>query len=224
MGQMISIEMADGFALSAYNAVPADGQVKGAVVVIQEIFGVNTHIREVADGYAAEGYWAVAPAIFDRVQPGIELGYTEADMGQGIELAFQKLNMSQTLQDLQSVVNFAQQQGAVGVVGYCFGGLLTYLSSCQLDGVSAGSSYYGGGIAGVLEQKPQCPLIMHFGELDAHIPMTDVDKIKAANPDVPVHVYPADHGFNCDHRASFDADAAQVAKQRTLEYFAQHLG
>ena len=224
MGQMISIEMADGFALSAYNAVPADGQVKGAVVVIQEIFGVNTHIREVADGYAAEGYWAVAPAIFDRVQPGIELGYTEADMGQGIELAFQKLNMSQTLQDLQSVVNFAKQQGAVGVVGYCFGGLLTYLSSCQLDGVSAGSSYYGGGIAGVLEQKPQCPLIMHFGELDAHIPMTDVDKIKAANPDVPVHVYPADHGFNCDHRASFDADAAQVAKQRTLEHFAQHLG
>jgi carboxymethylenebutenolidase len=224
MGQMISIEMADGFALSAYNAVPADGQVKGAVVVIQEIFGVNTHIREVADGYAAEGYWAVAPAIFDRVQPGIELGYTEADMGQGIELAFQKLNMSQTLQDLQSVVNFAKQQGAVGVVGYCFGGLLTYLSSCQLDGVSAGSSYYGGGIAGVLEQKPQCPLIMHFGELDAHIPMTDVDKIKAANPDVPVHVYPADHGFNCDHRASFDADAAQVAKQRTLQHFAQHLG
>lgn len=224
MGQMISIEMADGFALSAYNAVPADGQVKGAVVVIQEIFGVNTHIREVADGYAAEGYWAVAPAIFDRVQPGIELGYTEADMGQGIELAFQKLNMNQTLQDLQSVVNFAKQQGAVGVVGYCFGGLLTYLSSCQLDGVSAGSSYYGGGIAGVLEQQPQCPLIMHFGELDAHIPMTDVDKIKAANPDVPVHVYPADHGFNCDHRASFDADAAQVAKQRTLEHFAQHLG
>jgi carboxymethylenebutenolidase len=198
-------------------------QSKGVVVVIQEIFGVNAHIREVADGYAAQGYSAIAPALFDRIERDIELGYAEADMGKGIELAFQGLEMAQTMKDLQSVVDYGAAQGAVGVVGFCFGGLLTYLSACQLKGVAAASSYYGGGIAGVLDHQPKCPLIMHFGELDAHIPMTDVDKIKEANPRIPVHVYDADHGFNCDHRASYSEQAAELALQRTLAHFDQHL-
>jgi carboxymethylenebutenolidase len=223
MGQMQIIEMADGFGLGAYIAEPASGPVKGAIVVIQEIFGVNDHIREVAEGYAAEGYVAIAPALFDRVGNDIQLGYTEGDMGQGIELAFQKLEMAQTLQDLQSVVTFARQKGSVGVVGYCFGGLLTFLSACQIDGVKAASSYYGGGIAGVLGQQPQCPLILHFGELDAHIPMSDVEKIQRGCPDSPVYVYAADHGFNCDHRGSYNEPAAMLARQRTLEHFAKHL-
>jgi carboxymethylenebutenolidase len=161
--------------------------------------------------------------LFDRVDKDIQLGYTENDMGRGIELAFQRLNMSQTIKDLQSVVTFAEQKGPVGVVGYCFGGLLTFLSACQINGVKAASSYYGGGIAGVLDQQPQCPLIMHFGELDAHIPMSDVEKIKLGCPNVPVHVYDADHGFNCDHRASFNEPAAKLARQRTLDHFAKHL-
>ena len=144
-------------------------------------------------------------------------------MGKGIELAFQGLEMAQTMKDLQSVVDHGAAQGAVGVVGFCFGGLLTYLSACQLKGVAAASSYYGGGIAGVLDHEPKCPLIMHFGELDAHIPMTDVEKIKAANPRIPVHVYDADHGFNCDHRASYSEQAAELALQRTLAHFDQHL-
>ncbi len=114
-------------------------------------------------------------------------------------------------------------QGKVGVVGYCFGGLLTWLAACELEGVSAASSYYGGGVAGEAERQPRCPVIMHFGELDAHIPMSDVEKVKAAQPDLPVYVYPADHGFNCDHRASYDAAAAATAKQRTLEFFAREL-
>ena len=223
MGQMITIAMADGFGLGAYSSSPADGASKGVVVVIQEIFGVNGHIREVVDGYAAKGYTAIAPALFDRIEPDIQLGYTEADMGTGIGLAFQKLQMPQTLADLQSVVDYASEQGPVGVVGYCFGGLLTYLSACNIKGVSAASSYYGGGIAGMLDQTAQCPLIMHFGELDAHIPMSDVEKIQAAHPDVPVNVYAADHGFNCDHRASFDEAAAALALSRTLAHFEEHL-
>ena len=193
------------------------------VVVIQEIFGVNGHIREVVEGYAELGYHAIAPALFDRIEPDLQLGYTEADMGKGIELAFQGLEMAQTMKDLQSVVDHAAAQGAVGVVGYCFGGLLTYLSACQLNGVTAASSYYGGGIAGVLDNQPKSPLIMHFGELDAHIPMADVEKIKAANPNIPVLVYAADHGFNCDHRASYNEPAAGLALERTLEHFAEHL-
>ena len=135
MGQMITITMADGFGLGAYTSSPADGESKGVIVVIQEIFGVNAHIREVADGYAAEGYTAIAPALFDRIESDIQLGYTDADMGTGIDLAFQKLQMPQTLADLQSVVNYAGEQGPVGVVGYCFGGLLTYLSACNIEGV-----------------------------------------------------------------------------------------
>ena len=222
MGDQISIKMQDGFELSAYRSVPSP-QSKGVVLVIQEIFGVNAHIREVADVYATQGYSAIAPALFDRIERGIELGYTQADMGKGIELAFQGLEMAQTMRDLQSVVDHSASQGAIGVVGYCFGGLLTYLSACQLNCVAAASSYYGGGIVGELEHKPKCPLIMHFGQLDAHIPMTDVEKIKAANPRIPVHVYDADHGFNCDHRASYSKQAAELALQRTLAHFDQHL-
>ncbi len=223
MGQATQITAEDGFTLGAYQAAPSGGEVNGAVVVIQEIFGVNKHIREVVDGYAADGYFAIAPQIFDRVERGIELGYEEADMGAGIEIAFQKLDHAAALKDVQAAIDAASAHGKVGVVGYCFGGLLTWLAACELDGVAAASSYYGGGVAGEANRTPKCPVIMHFGELDAHIPMTDVDKVRSAHPEVPVYVYPADHGFNCDHRASFDADAAALAKQRTLDFFAEHL-
>lgn len=223
MGEQTQITSVDGFTLGAYQTQPA-GAAKGAVVVIQEIFGVNSHIREVVDGYAADGYFAIAPQIFDRVDRDIELGYEEADMGKGIEIAFQKLDHALALQDVQAAIEAASVHGNVGVVGYCFGGLLTWLSACELEGVSAASSYYGGGVAGEAGRTARCPVIMHFGELDAHIPMSDVDKVKAAQPDVQVYVYAADHGFNCDHRASHNADAAATAKERTLAFFAEQLG
>ncbi len=222
MGEHTTIASNDGFELGAYVAQPA-GRAKGAVVVIQEIFGVNTHIQEVTDGYAAEGYYAIAPKIFDRIERDIELGYEEDDMGRGIDLAFQKLDHAQALADVQAAIQVAGEQGKVGVVGYCFGGLLTWLAACQLDGVAAASSYYGGGVAGQTQLDPKCPIIMHFGELDAHIPMADVEKVKSAHPDVPVYVYDADHGFNCDHRGSYDADSAKVALGRTLEHFEANL-
>ena len=220
--QNIQLESAEGFSLGAYTATPENPS--GAVVVIQEIFGVNTHIREVVDGYAKAGYFAIAPKIFDRLDRDIELGYEEADMGRGIELAFQQLNHSLALADVQTAINAAAQAGGkVGVVGYCFGGLLTWLSACNLDGVAAASSYYGGGVVGQMEMTPKCPVIMHFGELDAHIPMSDVEKVKAAQPDVPVYVYNADHGFNCDHRGSYDAASAATALERTLAHFETQL-
>jgi carboxymethylenebutenolidase len=222
MGRQIQLRSVDGFALGAYRAEPA-GQPKGAVVVIQEIFGVNDHIRQVADGYAAEGYVAIAPQIFDRVARDVELGYEQADMGQGIELAFQKLDHKLALQDVQAAVDAAAADGGVGVVGYCFGGLLAWRAACELDGVSAAVSYYGGGVAREADRQPRCPVMMHFGENDAHIPLSDVEKVKGAQPLAEIHVYPADHGFNCDHRASYDAGSAKLARQRTLEFFAKHL-
>lgn len=222
MGQNIQLTAADGFEFGAYVAEP-DGEAKVAVVVVQEIFGVNQHIREVTDGYAAAGYYAVAPKIFDRVDTDIELGYEEADMGKGVEIAFQKLDMSNALVDIQTAIDTAAAHGKVGVVGYCFGGLLTWLAACDLNNVSAASAYYGGGIAGQMAKSPDCPVIMHFGERDAHISMSDVESIRQAQPDSPVYVYAADHGFNCDHRASYDADASALALQRTLAHFSAHL-
>lgn len=221
MGQ-ISLQGAEGFTFNAYEASPAVG-CRGAVVVIQEVFGVNSHIRSVVDGYAADGYYAIAPALFDRIEPGVELGYEMADVERGVELAFGKLQMEQTLADIQVAIDHAAGRGKVGIVGYCFGGLLTWLSACQLDNLAAASSYYGGGVPDQAALTPKCPTILHFGERDEHIPMPGVREFMAAHPDLDVYIYDADHGFNCDQRESFDADAAKLAKQRTLELFQQHL-
>ena len=222
MASDISIKSSDGFELGCYSAVP-EGDAKAAVVVIQEIFGVNSHIRDVADRYAQNGYRAYAPMLFDRISVGIELGYEEADMGRGIDLAFNQLDLSLVLQDVQATITHAASEGKVGLVGFCFGGLVSWLSAAQLSGLSAVVGYYGGGIAGQLDKKPQCPTMLHFGELDAHIPMSDVESIQSANPQLPVHVYAADHGFNCDQRGSYNAEAAGLAQSRTLEFFAHHL-
>lgn len=217
------LRAADGYAFGVYESLPC-GEPKGGVVVIQEIFGVNAHIRGVADGFAAAGYATLAPALFDRAERGVELGYDAAGLSRGRDLAFTRLPREEALRDLQATVEEAGKYGAVGVVGYCYGGLMAWLSACHLDGIDCVSAYYGGGIAGALDTVPKCPVIMHFGELDAHIPMTDVDRITSAFPDVPVHVYPADHGFNCDHRESYHAQSASQARERTIGLFRDHLG
>lgn len=222
MGQ-ISLQSADGFQFSAYEAT-APGEHRGAVVVIREVFGVNSHIRSVADGYAADGYYAIAPALFDRIEPGIELGYGEADVQRGVDLAFNQLKMEQTLADIQAAIDHAAGSGKVGMVGYCWGGLLTWLSACRLNNLSAAASYYGGGVPDQADMTPRCPVILHFGEQDDYIPMESVTQFIARHPDLPVYLYDADHGFNCDQRPSFDADIAKLARQRTLELFATHLG
>ena len=223
MGNVTTLTGSDGHSFEAYEAAP-DGSPKGTIVVVQEIFGVNAHIREVADGYARAGYRAMAPALFDRVEPKIELGYAGADMMQGIEIARGKLDVGDALLDIQTTVRSASESGAVGLVGYCFGGLMAFLSACQVSGLACAVSYYGGGIAAQLEQSPNIPLQFHFAELDAHIPLSDVDLIRNAYPQCGLFTYDADHGFNCDHRASFDEAAADLARQRALEFFAEHMG
>ena len=225
MGQMIELTASDGHTLGAWRADPA-GAPKAGVVVIQEIFGVNAHIREVADDYAAQGYLAIAPALFDRSRPGVELGYDENAIAEGRDLAF-AMDPDLPVRDVEAAVQAAASTGKVGVVGYCWGGSLAFLAACKL-GVAAASSYYGGQIVAALGREPDlapaAPLIMHFGEHDAGIPLDDVDRIRKTFPDAPVYMYDAGHGFNCDHRASYDESSRRTARQRTLDFFAEHLG
>lgn len=222
MGNKIELVARDGFKLDAYEVKPA-ADPKGAIVVIQEIFGVNSHIREVADGFARAGYVAIAPAIFDRAEKGVELGYEGDDITRGASIARGKLDMTNTLMDLQAAIDYAGQFGKVGIVGYCFGGLLAWMCAAKAAGLACASGYYGGGIINANDLEPTVPTILHFGNKDAHIPMTDVEQIKTAHPDVAVHIYDADHGFNCDHRASYDAAAAELARGRTLALFSEHI-
>jgi len=223
MGQMIELKAKDGFALSAYRAEPS-GKPRGGLVVIQEIWGVNSHIRSVADGYAADGYLAIAPALFDRVERGVVMDqYTPDTMQKGIGY-MQKVNVEHALMDVRAAVETASSAGKVGVVGFCFGGRMAWLAASRVDGIAASVPYYGGGIPGLASEKPKCPVMLHFGERDAHIPVESVEQFKKAHPALPVYLYPADHGFNCDQRSSYDAAAAKLARERTLAFFRQHVG
>ncbi|MEA2841873.1 MAG: carboxymethylenebutenolidase [Methylobacteriaceae bacterium] len=222
MGENINLTAKDGATIGAYRSAPAD-EPKGGIVVLQEIFGVNHHIRTVADRYAATGYLAIAPALFDRVEPGVELGYSEADRPRAMEIR-SKTKLDETLADIEAAVALASAGGSVGVVGYCWGGSLAWAAATRLSGISAAVGYYGGGIAGMLNEQPRAPVMLHFGERDKHIPLSDVEKIRAAHPEIPVFVYPADHGFNCDERESYDAKSAKEAQARTFAFLAENLG
>jgi carboxymethylenebutenolidase len=227
MGQFTDLKVADGQSIPAYVAQPA-GKPKGGIVVIQEIFGVNSHIRSVADGYAKDGYLAVAPAIFHRVKPDVELGYSGDDMqaGMALKASTEALPAPGVMQDIQAAIHHAAQAGKVGIVGYCYGGLLTWRSACLLNGLSAAVPYYGGGSTTPEEiaRKPKVPVMAHFGARDKHISLESVEAFKKAHPEVEVHIYDADHGFNCDQRGSYDAPAAKLARERTVAFFARHLG
>jgi carboxymethylenebutenolidase len=226
MSHILELTAADGFVFPAYVAEPAQNP-KGGLVLLQEIFGVNSHIREVADAFAAEGYRVVAPATFHRVKASVELGYTEADMGEGFghKTAVEALPAPGVMQDIQAAIDEAKHGGKVGIVGYCWGGLLTWRAACSLTGLSAAVPYYGGGMTAGddAKRKPQVPVLAHFGDQDHWIPLDTVEAFREAQPGVEVQVYAANHGFNCDQRGSYDEAAAQLARQRTLAFFAQHL-
>jgi carboxymethylenebutenolidase len=224
LGKTVTLTASDGHKFSAYRAEPK-GKPRGGVVVIQEIFGVNDHIRKVTDGYAAEGYVAIAPALFDRIKPGFEVGYSEADIATGRDMKG-KANTDAALRDIAAARDAIKDSGKLGVVGYCWGGFLAWLAATRLDGFAASSSYYGGGIGTVAEEKPRCPVIMHFGDKDHAIPLTEVDKVRAAQKGRPVeiHVYAAGHGFNCDQRGSHHAESAKLARERTLDFFRKQIG
>jgi carboxymethylenebutenolidase len=214
MGKMIRLKAKDGHELDAYVAEP-NGEAKGGIVVVQEIFGVTNHVKRVADQYAAQGYRAVAPAMFDRIKPNITLEYSEIQ--QGIEY-MQQLKWPNTLADLEAAANEVRAAGSAAVVGYCWGGTVAHVAASELD-LDAAVSYYGGGVAKMLDKKPRCPILYHFGDQDASIPLPDIEKIKAANPNSPLFVYRgAGHGFNCDERASYSAVDAKVAFDRSVEF------
>jgi len=222
MGTQIELTASDGATISAYRADPA-GKPRGAVIVCQEIFGVNVHIRSVCDRYAQEGYLAIAPAFFDRVQPGVELGYEPDDIAQG-RVLMQKSSIDNALKDVAAAAAVASEAGKVGIIGYCWGGTVAWAAASSLDGLSAAVPYYGGGIAAIADRKPRIPTMAHFGDTDHSIPLSDVEKIRAAQPDVIVYVYQAGHGFNCDMRGSYDKPSADLALSRTLEFLHEHVG
>lgn len=223
MGKMIELTAADGITLAAYRAEPA-GKARGGLVVIQEIWGVNDHIRKVADGYAADGYLVIAPALFDRVERSVMMDeYTPDTMQRGRDI-MQKINLDDALKDVASAVAAVSSAGKVGVVGYCFGGRVSWLAASRLSGIAASVPYYGGGIPGMSAEQPKCPVMLHFGERDAHIPIDSVEAFKRVHPTLPVHIYAADHGFNCDQRGSYDASAARLARERTIEFLHLHVG
>ena len=226
MGEDIRLRSADGFELGAYRARP-EGAAKGGVVVVQEIFGINVHIRSVCERYAEAGYLAVAPAVYDRIEPDVQLVYEPDDITRGREIRA-NADMADVIADVAAAAEAAAEGGKggkVGIVGYCWGGLIVYLAACRLgDKLACASGYYGGGIVQYLGETPAVPLILHFGTIDASIPLSDVEQIGQAHPGVTIHLYEgADHGFNCDMRSQYHAEAAALARERTLAHFAEHL-
>ena len=218
MGKMIRLKASDGHELDAYLAEPTDNP-RGGVVIVQEIFGVTDHIKQVADRYAAEGYRAIAPAMFDRIKRGITLPYTDVEQGRAY---MQQLKWPNTLADVGAAADAVRDAGSAAVVGYCWGGTVAHVAVSELD-LDAAVSYYGGGVARMLDKRPQCPIVYHFGDQDHAIPMADIEKIKNTYPNAEVYVYAgAGHGFNCDERASYSAGDARVAFDRSIAFLGEH--
>jgi carboxymethylenebutenolidase len=216
---MTRLTASDRHELDAYEVHP-DG-ASASIVIVQEIFGVNAHIRSVVDRYASFGYRAIAPALFDRGERGVELGYDDAGRARGIELVM-PIAFDAAMLDVTAAVEHVAETGPVAVIGYCFGGSVAWIAACDLP-IAAAVGYYGGQIHGMIDREPKVPTMLHFGELDHGIPLDQVTAIAAAHPEVPVHVYEgADHGFNCDARATHDARSAAIALGRTLEFLADH--
>ena len=224
MGNTIQLTASDGHKFDAYRA-DAESPI-GGLVIIQEIFGVNAHIRELCDKFASLGYTALAPALFDRAERGIDLVYDEPAFTKARKIRL-KIATEDTLKDLDASIKALAKSlpnNKIGVAGYCWGGTLAWLAATRLGGVAAAVCYYGGQIVEHKEEVPNCPVMMNFGETDTGIPLTAVEEIMEAQPNIPVHVYPgAGHGFSCDHRASYDAEQSAIAEQRTLAFFGEQL-
>ena len=222
MGNMIQLTAADGHKFSAYRSEPK-GKPKGALVVIMEIFGVNSHIKRVTDEYAGDGYLAIAPAMFDRVQPGLDIGYTPPDIeiGRGI---MQKMKLDDALKDVTAAMQNVASAGKTGIVGYCWGGTVAWKSACNLAGLACAAPYYGGGIPGLIKEQPKCPVMFHWGETDQSIPLDKAKEVAAAHKNQTHYFYPAGHGFNCEQRGSYNADSSKLARTRTLEFLAKYVG
>jgi carboxymethylenebutenolidase len=222
VGHDIKLTASDNFQLGGYRADPATAP-KAAMVVIQEIFGVNHHIRAICDRFAGNGYVAIAPSIFDRIEPNFQSGYSPDEVAVARKFVANP-DWEAMLRDSQAAIDAVKDVGPVGIIGFCLGGSVAYAAATKLSGLSAAIGYYGGAIVRFAGDTPKVPTQLHFGEKDAGIPLSDVDIIRAKRPDVEIHVYPgAQHGFNCDERASYDSASAAIAKQRSLDFLARHL-
>ena len=223
MGKHVELTASDGHKFDAYVAEPS-GKPKGALSVVMEIFGVNSHVRRVTDEYASDGYLAIAPAFFDRAQKGLDVGYTGADL----ELArtlMQKMNLNDPLKDVEAAKAHIASAGKCAIVGYCWGGSLSFKSACNVNGLACAIAYYGGSIPNLIDEKPKCPVMFHWGETDASIPLDKAKQVADKHKDQTHYFYPgAGHGFNCEQRGSYNADAAKQARTRTLEFLNKHVG
>ena len=221
MGELLKTTASDGHEFNSYLTQPTSAPL-GGLVIIQEIFGVNKHIKSIADKYAREGYLVAAPSLFDRIDKGIELGYEPEDIERGRALK-EITGNDAPLKDIEAARSIVSAAGKVGVIGFCWGGTLTWLAACKVPGFACASSYYGGGIGDLISFTSKCPIIFHFGEKDGSIPLDEVERVKVNQPDSPVYFYPAGSGFNCDERASFEPTSSKIAEERTLEYLRQYL-
>ena len=221
MGEIINATASDGHEFDIYLA-QSKGSPRGGIVLIQEIFGVNNHIKIVAERFSSNGYLVGAPSLFDRVQPDIQLGYSTEDVIRGKELK-DNLGNEKPLTDIIATLNIVRSAGRVAVVGYCWGGTLAWLSACHVDGFNAAISYYGGGIGQLLSIEPKCPSIFHFGEQDHAIPVAEINSLRQAHPECPIYLYPAGHGFNCEQRDSFHSTSSAIAFERTIQHLDKHI-
>jgi carboxymethylenebutenolidase len=223
MGSKIKLKASDGHEFGAYVGAP-EGTTRSAIVVIQEIFGVNSHIRSVADDYAGQGFLAIAPALFDRVEPNLELNYNSTDSTRGMQAARQ-IGLDAALLDVAAAIHHASQMpgvAKVGALGFCWGGTLAWLAATRLNPAAA-VCYYGGLIAKHAAEAPNCPVMLHFGAKDAHIDSAERETITRFHPEIPLFLYDAGHGFNCGQRQDYDPQSAALARQRTLDFFRAHL-
>ena len=223
MGERIKLTASDGFVFNAYKAAPA-GVPKAAVLVMQEVWGLNRWLRSEVDRYAAAGYLAIAPAMQDRV----ELGYESEDYGPTgfakIGELMKAFNPETALLDMQAAIKHVAGAGKVGITGYCFGGRNSWIAAHHGFGLSAASGYYGGGIQSYIDLAPTIPIEMHYGEKDTGIPLDQIELLRQKYPSVPVYLYPAGHGFcNADRPDNFDAASCKTANERTLSFFDKHL-
>ena len=222
MSKLIQLTAADGHKLDAYRAEPA-GKPRGGVVVIQEIFGVNSHIKSVADGFAADGYLTIAPAMYDRVQRNYDTGYSPDEIQAGLAV-MQKLDWEQTMLDVDAAVKEARSGGKVGIVGYCWGGTVAWLAAARTEGLACSVPYYGGGIPNFADEGPKVPMMCNFGEQDQSPTPEQARAAVDKHASIEAHFYAAGHGFNCDQRGSYNAEASTLARTRTLEFFRKHIG
>lgn len=222
MGKFVQLTASDGHQFDAYVAEPA-GKPRGLVVIAPEIFGVNSHIQSVTDGYAQDGYLAIAPAFFDRGQRKYDAGYTQPDIAAGVEI-MKKISFDDAMLDVAAALEYGKSAGKAGIVGYCWGGVLAWLAAGRVAGLSCSAPYYGGAIPNFLKETPKCPVMFHFGETDHSITLEQAKVVAAAYPNEQSFFYPAGHGFNCDQRGSYDAASAKLARERTIELLRKNVG